>query len=273
MAKTPTGYVIYTGPSMLDGAPIVAIALMHSGNRKTGDMVQTYILRQDVRPTEALRSGADASICGNCKHRPAKGGACYVVVAQGPTVVFKTWQRGAYPVAFWDAEIAALGSGRMVRLGTYGDPAAVPADVWQALTRDAKGHAGYTHQWRNEALPADHRAAIARLCMASVDSCDEADEARRSGLRYFRVRAADESTGEREMVCPASEEAGKVRTCATCRACHGTTPGRERASSVVIIVHGSKASRFTQQRARLSAAARVYGNVDLYPGDDGKVFA
>ena len=40
-----TGYVIYKGPSLLDGAPIVVIAVIGSGNTKTGDMVQTYILR------------------------------------------------------------------------------------------------------------------------------------------------------------------------------------------------------------------------------------
>src|SRR4249920_2581675 len=112
---------------MLDGAPIVAIALTASTNRKTGNMVQTYILRDDIAPLAALKTGDDASICGNCKHRPILGGACYVFVGQGPTVVYKTLARGGYPQA---ADIAALGAGRMVRLGTYGDPAAVPVAVW-----------------------------------------------------------------------------------------------------------------------------------------------
>lgn len=250
--RQPTGYVIYQGPSLLDGAPIVAIALTHSGNRKTGDMVQTYILRQDERPTDALKSGADASICGDCKHRPALGGACYVVVAQGPTVVWKTWRAGKYPDARDGSGLGCtsmLGVDRMVRLGTYGDPAAVPAEVWQRLTRYASGHTGYTHQWRNEGLPKAHQDAIGALCMASVDSEDEAKLARAMGRRYFRVRCADEPIGEREVVCPASEEAGKVRTCATCKACHGTDPERSRAASVVIIVHGSKASRFAPRAA------------------------
>ena len=92
--RKPTGFVIYEGQSLLDGAPIVAIALTGSSNPKTGDMVQTYILRQDVRPAEALRTGQDASICGDCKHRPLLGGACYVVVAQGPTVVWKGYKAG-----------------------------------------------------------------------------------------------------------------------------------------------------------------------------------
>ena len=142
--KKPTGYVIYRGPSLLDGTPIVAIALLGSSNRKTGNMVQTYILRDDMRPTLAVQTGADSAICGNCKHRPFLGGACYVVVAQGPTVVFKTMQAGKYPDAT-PADVGTMVAGRMVRLGTYGDPAAVPANVWQALTAQAVGRTGYTH--------------------------------------------------------------------------------------------------------------------------------
>ena len=95
----PTGFTIYQGPSMIDGTPIVAIAVLGSSNRKTGNMVQTYILRQDMRPVQAVQTGADVAICGDCKHRPSNGGACYVVVAQGPTVVYKTWVAGKYPTA------------------------------------------------------------------------------------------------------------------------------------------------------------------------------
>ena len=99
--RAPRGFTFYDGPSMLTGERIIGIALVHSSNRKTGDMVQTYILRADMRPTDAVRIGADVAICGMCPQRPALGGACYVVVCQGPTVVFKTWQRGAYPARTW----------------------------------------------------------------------------------------------------------------------------------------------------------------------------
>lgn len=90
--RKPTGFVIYEGPSVLDGAPIVAIAVTASDNRKTGNMVQTYILRRDVHPSEALRTGDDASIRGDCKHRPALGGASRMI-----TVRFIT--SGAYDAA------------------------------------------------------------------------------------------------------------------------------------------------------------------------------
>ena len=62
-------YVIYDGPSEIDGKPIVAIAQVKTGNRKTGDMVQTWILRSDVDPITASRTGEDVSICGDCPHK------------------------------------------------------------------------------------------------------------------------------------------------------------------------------------------------------------
>ncbi len=58
----PRGFVLYQGPSLLDGLPIVAIATMRSTNPKTGPVPQTWILRADVPPMDAVRTGADASI-------------------------------------------------------------------------------------------------------------------------------------------------------------------------------------------------------------------
>ena len=70
MAKVPKGYVIYDGASLLDGKRIVAIALTgNSKNTKTGAMVQTYIIRPDINPLEANKTGEDYSICGTCPHK------------------------------------------------------------------------------------------------------------------------------------------------------------------------------------------------------------
>lgn len=240
------GYLLYSGPSMLDGAPIVAIAIVSSTNRKTGDMVQTYILRADVNPVLALSTGADASICGDCKHRPLLGGACYVNVGQGARSVYDGYQRGIYPEDAKGARKAA--AGRMVRLGTYGDPMAVPAAVWKSLVRDAAGHTGYTHQWLNPDVSDYQRAAISALCMASADTEAEGEMAQSIGLRTFRMRRPLESLLAGEFICPASEEAGKRKTCAQCGACDGTARGSSKASPV-IIAHGSKASRFIRIEA------------------------
>lgn len=245
-AKKPTGYILYEGPSMLDGAPIVAIALVETSNRKTGDMVQTYIIRQDVKPTEALKTGQDASVCGDCKHRPVNGGSCYVNVGQGVLSVWKSYMAGNYPMA---QDVAALGEGRMVRLGTYGDPMAVPAHIWEALVAQAEGRTGYTHQWANEALPVAQREAITRLTMASADTPAEAQAAKAQGLRYFRIRLATEPLERGEFMCPASDEAGKRRTCDQCGACNGSE--KAQAASPVIIAHGVdwKVARYVALRA------------------------
>jgi hypothetical protein len=230
------GFVFYDGPSLIDGAPIVGIAVLASDNAKTGDMVQTYILRADVDPVSALRTGEDRSICGDCVHRPANDGACYVNVAQSVQSVYWAWFRGAYELV---APIvgARMIQGRKLRMGSYGDPAAVPAQFWKQLAKYTSGHAGYTHQWRRPIA-----RGLRTLVMASADSASDRDVARALGWRTFRVRTADQALGAREIVCPASPEGGDRRQCATCLACDGAD--RAGKVSVAIIVHGSKARKF-----------------------------
>lgn len=231
-----SGFVFYDGPSLIDGAPIVAIAVLASDNGKTGDMVQTYILRADVDPVSALRTGEDRSICGDCVHRPANDGACYVNVAQSVQSVYWAWFRGSYELV---APIVGARTieGRKLRMGAYGDPAAVPAQFWKQLAKYTAGHSGYTHQWRHPIA-----RGLRTLVMASADSASDRDLARSMGWRTFRVRTADEILGAREIVCPASPEGGDRRQCATCLACDGAD--RAGKVSVAIIVHGSKARRF-----------------------------
>ena len=255
--QKPTGYVIWEGPSKFDGAPLVAIAIIHSKNSKTGDMVQTFILRADQSPLDALASGDDVSICGDCVHRPrAPAGArngrkgkpkrertCYVNVGQSVMAIWKAYKRGRYPI---DAAAAAAAcAGRMVRLGAYGDPAAVPVRIWHALLKRAAGHTGYTHAWHVRA-----GRALKSLAMASADSPQDLERARASGWRTFRVRAANEPLQARELVCPASAENDTGRTCSSCGACNGAARGPAQAS-VAIIVHGPAARAF--ERARSAA--------------------
>ena len=245
----PNGAVLWQGDSLLDGRPIVVIATglaNASTNSKTGNMVQTYILRADVSPVEAVKSGADGSICGSgknaCPHRgngDGTGRTCYVNVGQGPLAVWRAWKRGAYAEAIEYAGLLftsrdngapCIGKGRVVRLGTYGDPAAVPVHIWQAITRHAVGYTGYTHQWRSA-------PQLGGLCMASVDSEAQALEARAAGWRTFRVALpAHAKRMATESICPASAEAGKKLTCAACLACDGTA--KDRRGSIVIKAHG-----------------------------------
>ena len=224
--------IIYEGPSALDGAPIVAIVLAgRSTNSKTGAMVQTYILRADMAPIDAVKAGADVSICGDCPHRgPAR--TCYVNLGHGPRAVYDAYRRGIYPrVTVGDAARAV--AGRLVRLGTYGDPAAIDVSIWARLVANAKGHTGYTHQWRA-------RPEFRGIVMASADNETDARDAHDMGWRTFRVAMPGAPARlANEAICPASAEAGKKLQCADCLACSGASGGRR--GSIVIRAHGSSA--------------------------------
>ncbi len=238
--KKPSGYIIYRGASLLDGKPIVVVAITaESKNSKTGNLVQTYIMADNgLSPVESARNLEDVSVCGDCKHRRGMGGSCYVNLGQGARSVMDGVMRGIYPEVWAQLNVvSSLISGRKVRLGTYGDPAAVPAFVWQELLQFAGGHTGYTHQWASG--KADH---VKQWCMASVDTLGEMVRAQAAGWRTFRVTAPDTvGAFAREMPCPASEEQGKRLTCATCMACSG---GDSKKASVTIVVHGSLKNRF-----------------------------
>lgn len=226
------GYVIYEGPSALDGAPIVAIATgfkRASVNTKTGAMIQTWILRADTHPQEAIANGLDSSICGQCPLRGTQGKqrSCYVRVEQAPSAVWKAWRRGAY------ARLPELRlfEGRVVRFGSYGDPAALQVGVVASIAGAAKGHTGYTHQWRT------CDPVFRQYLMASADRMQDRDDAKLRGWRVFRVAGNDvDARLAGEVVCPATR-AGATLQCATCMACGGA--GRGRRGDVVVPVHGS----------------------------------
>ena len=235
----PLGYIAYEGPSVIDGRPVVVIInkLQGSANEKTGaDLVQSFIIRSDVGPVEALKTGDDASICGQCVHRPLlakQNGAapCYVNVGRSVRSVYEAYKRGRYTKAT-PQELRAVLAGRKVRLGTYGDPAAAPVAMWQEILKDTAGHVGYSHQW--QAVDFDH-AAWAPLVMASADTADEAAQANLFGMRVFRVSVGvDRQAGE--STCPASAEGGRRATCDRCMLCAGTS---KVARDIVIADHAA----------------------------------
>ena len=230
----PLGYILYEGPSMIDGQPIVVIltGIDGSSNRKTGSMLQTYILRSDVHPIDAVRMGDDESICGSCEHRPILARStgkppCYVEVGKGPSMVWQAYKRGRYTrLPIW--QIARLIAARVLRIGTYGDPAAAPIRVWQGLIVYVASWTGYSHQWR--IIDAEWQY----LVMASVDSEVDRIDAKLAGWRTFRVSIGiDPQMGE--ISCFASKESGARTTCIDCRLCKGTQIA---AKDIVIADHG-----------------------------------
>lgn len=163
----PRGAVIYRGPSLIDGSPVVVVVTGIRGssrNAKTSGarpLAQSFVIPEamlagitgsTVKGARAadyrqwarnLRGGCDAGACGACGKRPAlaagvDAGAlpvdpCYV--RNGPPEVARALVRGAYPdatpeqAAAWIAASVAAGRIAGVRAGAWGDPAAAPLDV------------------------------------------------------------------------------------------------------------------------------------------------
>lgn len=239
-----SGAVFYEGPSRIDGSPIVGIVTWDSRNRKTGDMAQTWILRQDMHPAEAINTGADDAICGACPLRGIidqakqvnRQRSCYVNVYQAPLMVWHAYQRGSYPLlsAKHIKNLIDLG----LRYGSYGDPVAIPMRYWKRLAVMCHGKsAGYTHQWKNRRF-----AAWSKLIMASTHTEEENNLAHSLGWRTFRtVPSADHRT-DLEIHCPASDAGGHSASCDRCGACNGRRGMEDQRKSVCIVSHGKAAA-------------------------------
>ena len=243
MTKRHNSYVIYDGPSQIDGNRVVAIVtcvIRPSKNPKVGAMLPVYILTANMDPVTAIHSGADRSICGDCdlRGRIVDGRnverPCYVLVWQDPLSVWRGWERGSCGDISDDMDaVSRLGSDRSIRLGAYGDPCAVPLLVWRAFLSESTMHTAYSHQWRDKRF-----TAYRDICMASVSSAVDLYAARNRGWRTYRVRSDNDQVVRGESICPASAETNYATTCEQCGSCAGLTKNHR---DKVIIVHGAGA--------------------------------
>lgn len=232
------GAILYEGPSVLTGDPIVCIMTglaRKSQNPKTGPMLQTWILRADQNPITSAKRGDDAAICGGCKLRGKGDGtlkdrACYVNLAQGPLGVWNAYIAGEYLDRRRPDQRRLCGEQVPVRIGSYGDPAAVPFEVWRNVLDECEGWTGYTHQWRHARFDARLAGILMLSCESEVDRFQALE--RFPEARTFRA-GKDVQAGYDEVFCPAD---GKSRTCNMCQLCRGTSV---RGRSVVIEAHGS----------------------------------
>lgn len=206
-----------------------------SDNRKTGDMIQIWILVKAEDPVTAIRTGLDRLICGNCRHRGHEENGrhgvertCYVNQGQAPLQIYNSWQAGNY------APLRSLEgfTGRKVRFGAYGDAVHIPLPLALAIAGVSSGHTGYTHQWRKPSLQ-----PWKTILMASVESVAELVIARSLGWSTFRV-GSEASVGE--SLC-ASDRDGTP--CSVCLLCAGARGGLE---SVHIPPHGKGATHFIE---------------------------
>jgi hypothetical protein len=228
-----SGYIFYEGLSLLDGKPIVGILTMNTTNRKTGPMLQTWILRRDIAPTKAVTTGEDRSVCGDCPLRGTsqKTRGCYVSVFQAPLAIYKKYRRRGYRKFDPDKHIRFI-QDKLIRLGAYGEPVAIPLAAWLPFLDAASGHTGYTHQWRNKQFQ-EWRPYL----MASVHSLDEAQEATALGWRYFRTVVSYDQKQKQETIC-LNDKVGV--SCSRCLLCDGA--GGSKKTNIIIQVHGSAAT-------------------------------
>lgn len=238
-----SAFVVYRGPSAFDGAPILAIVTGATGARgaivkssknvKTGPMAQLWILAAGEAPHMAQKSGADASVCGDCRlrHGTAQGLLCYVETRKGPR---STWEANAdAPVRLAECAATLQRSKADLRLGAYGDPAALPPAVIETLAGAAAASTGYTHAWRRETA-----AWLRPFAMASCETEEDVRAAARAGWRTFRiVEGMGSQLLDEEVLCPAATHGTRCIDCGLCNGARGQAVVDTR-KSVAIPVHG-----------------------------------
>jgi len=219
--KSKNSFIVWEGESQLNGKPITLIisGLESTGNRKTGTMIQSWIINSSINPVDATKTGEDASICGNCWRKPSLGDKCYVTVFQAPNQIYKTYVSGKYD-NFEKAKKDDIDSG--LRLGSYGDPVAVPLEVWNKLMENFPYHTGYTSQWRTiQSIP--YRGKIQASC-ASMQDKHKAESLGWKTYTSLPIGHPYPDPSENMIQCPATipQNNGKV-SCSDCKLCDGKT--------------------------------------------------
>lgn len=201
-----------------------------TNNRKTGDMVQIWILLADQNPIVAVQSGLDANtICQGCPF--ASGQGCYVNVGQAPLAIWKAYSKGKYP-KLKPADYGKVFTGKKVRFGAYGNPTLIPLAMVKAIASVSKGWTGYFHNWRE--LGQTKARAYNAYFMASTETETSFNLANTQGLRVFH---ANIKQPENTVEC-LSDSRGI--SCADCQLCQGWN---KKAKNIWINPHGSKVKK------------------------------
>jgi hypothetical protein len=239
--SAPTGAILWQGPSRLGGGEVAVVGTFESGNTKTGDAGQIWVL-----PTTGSTTGQRSS-CGDCPFRRGadvaalgdkEGGGCYVD-PRTLSGIARSLAGGRYPVMTprdWARTV------RVARLGAFGEMSAAPVWVTAELCGGLEAHTGFLHSWKE--FP-----EFRRYLMASVETEREALQAWSMGWRTYRV--TESATVPRlpgELVCPYDRTGLQ---CIPCNACSGM--GGDRRSNIIGPAHGigvRKVIRILQAKTR-----------------------
>jgi hypothetical protein len=138
--------------------------------------------------------------------------------------------------------------GRALRLGAYGDPAAVPFLVWLGLVSAVKPstQTGYTHQVAHK----NFDTRILRYCMASADTIKQAQKLHALGARTFRVKTKEADFLPNEIECLSDS---KGIQCIDCGLCDGASDK----VNIAINVHGSRSNRYESKFQNANVIVRA----------------
>ena len=164
-------------------------------------------------------------------------------MSQAPTIIYKAYQRGLYREATPD-DAAQYGRGRALRIGAYGDSAALPIGVVEPIADAADTVTNYTHSGCYDMTRAKQ---LAQFTMLSADNLKQAKRYWKTGARTFRVSSDWELVdGVRRVNDIAPDESqcpktiSKRVTCETCGVCDGLKRGIK--NSIVAPSHGNGAA-------------------------------
>lgn len=225
MQKSTTGFTLF------ESNDIIVVATLKTSNRKTGNMVQVWILDPSTDPVQSVKTGKDAStVCKGCKF--ASGNGCYVNVGQAPLQIWKGYHKGIYPMLQPKHYDTVFGD-RKVRFGAYGNPSMIPLGIVSYIAKVSKGWTGYFHDWHM--MSAEKAKAYGKYFMASTETESSRCKASDIGLRYFHVSP---NQPENTIECLSDT---KGISCADCQLCQGLN--KSRLQSVWINPHGAKVAK------------------------------
>lgn len=206
-------YLAYDEKSNFNDTAIIAIRTENSGNKKTGNIPQTYFLLKHTKPQQAIKEKKSNAICGLCPLIAI----CYVLAFQGPTQIWKSFKAGKF-------SLKKPNKVKVQRIGAYGDAGSIPDETLQEIEKLADVNLNYTHS-------AEKAPWLKGRAMASVESESKASYYQKKGWKTFRIKEEHESKMDNEVVCPFET---KQIQCMDCKLCTGNKV------NVVVTLHGSK---------------------------------